>query len=145
MNHTFSYIEYQSSPGSGVPLFTQLPRETVWKVSDTGQAPHQQPNHRSLDKRLCADAQPLVVLAHPSVLAQLCEGPLHYPPTRQDLSKPRRRGSSLCQSIFSPSLAHSSAQILVAIFSGARFGLVRCTTSTLRPNSFSTHSLPLPC
>src|SRR5918997_1867083 len=54
-------------------------------------------------------------------------------------SKPRR-AISLCQSIFSPSLAHSSAQIR-AIFSDVGFG-VRCTTSTLRPSTFSAHSLP---
>src|SRR5919107_5555077 len=56
-------------------------------------------------------------------------------------SKPRR-GSNLCQSMCQPSLDHSSAQIL-ATFSGVGFG-VRCTTSTLTPNSLSTHSLPLP-
>jgi hypothetical protein len=53
-----------------------------------------------------------------------------------------RCGSSLCQSICQPSLAHSSAEIL-AVFSGVGFG-VRCTTSTLRPNAFSFCSFLTP-
>src|SRR5215212_3336824 len=56
-------------------------------------------------------------------------------------SKPRR-GSNFCQSISQPSLDHSSAHI-IATFSGVGLG-VRCTTSTLRSNSFSTQSLPRP-
>src|SRR5919206_3168522 len=58
---------------------------------------------------------------------------------RGKTSKPRR-GSNLCQSIFSPSLAHSSAQI-PAIFSGIGFG-VRRTTSTLSPR---VRFQPNPC
>src|SRR5215216_7560004 len=90
------------------------PRETVWKVSDTGQAPHKQPNHRSVDKRFCADAQPLVVLAHPSVLAQPCEGPLHHPAPRQYL-KASTREQPLPVDVPTLLSPFSSAQIL-AIF-----------------------------
>jgi transposase len=47
-----------------------------------GQTPHHQPYHRGIHKRFCAGAQPLVVLAHPPVLGEPGEGPLHHPSTR---------------------------------------------------------------
>src|ERR671916_1742375 len=51
-------------------------------------------------------------------------------------------GISLRQSIVSPSLAHSSAQIR-AVCSGTGLGGLR-TTSTLRPRTCAAHLLPLP-
>src|SRR4028118_1247070 len=56
--------------------------ETVWKFSATSHSPHHQPNHGCVHKRFRAGTQPLVVLAHPSVLAKPGEGPLHNPATR---------------------------------------------------------------
>src|SRR5829696_4964898 len=60
---------------------------------------------------------------------------------RGNTLKPRG-GISLGQSIFSPSFAHSSAQIL-ATFSGMGLAGLR-TTSTLRPKTSSAHLLHLP-
>ena len=42
-----------------------LPSETVWKFSGTGQTPHHQTNHGRVYESFRARAQPLVVLAHP--------------------------------------------------------------------------------
>jgi hypothetical protein len=53
-----------------------------------------------------------------------------------------RRGTSFCQSICQPSLEGSSAHF-IATFSGVGLG-VQWTTSTLKPSTFSAHSLPLP-
>jgi hypothetical protein len=66
------------------------------------------------------------------------------PSTTHLLGKTRnpRGGISLYQSIFLPSLAHSSAHIR-ATFSGIGFGGLR-TTSTLNPRISSAHRLPLP-
>jgi hypothetical protein len=50
--------------GLPLPLFTEVPRETVWKLLRTGQPPHHQPLHRRVDKGLPSSTQPLVVLAH---------------------------------------------------------------------------------
>src|SRR5215203_4875555 len=63
---------------------TRLPLETVWKLLSTGQPPHHQSRHRHVDKGLPAGAQPLVVLAHSTVVRDPREGALHHPSTRQD-------------------------------------------------------------
>jgi hypothetical protein len=52
------------------------PSETVWKLSATSQPPNHQANHGRVDERFRACAQPLVVFAHPPVLAQPREGAL---------------------------------------------------------------------
>src|SRR5215203_2795178 len=43
--------------------------EAVWKFSGTCQAPHHQTDHGRVDERFCASTKPLVVFAHPPVLA----------------------------------------------------------------------------
>src|SRR5215211_3531119 len=67
-----------------------LPSETVWKFSDTGQAPHHQTDHGRVDERFCASTKSLVILAHPPVLAKPGEGSLHHPPARQGHVPSRR-------------------------------------------------------
>src|SRR5215207_9908633 len=71
-----------AAPALLLALFTGVRGETVWKFSGTGQAPHHKPYHRGVHERLRAGAQPLVVLAHPPVLREPREGPLHHPPPR---------------------------------------------------------------
>src|SRR3712207_3027756 len=93
------------------PLFTELPRETVWKLLRTGQPPHHQPRHRRVDKGLPRRTQPLVVFGHPPVVGDPREGAFRHPPTRGKTRKPLG-GINLCHSTSLPSLAHSRAQIL---------------------------------
>src|SRR5215203_5501047 len=50
---------WESAPYS--TLFTEVRGETVWKVSGSGQPPHHQPDHCSVDERFRASAKPLVV------------------------------------------------------------------------------------
>ena len=38
------------------PLFTEVPGETIWKFSDTGQTPHHQTDHGRVDERLTGGA-----------------------------------------------------------------------------------------
>jgi hypothetical protein len=64
--------------------------ETVWKVLRTGQTPHHEPTHRSVDKGLPSGAQPLVVLAHCAVVRDPGERSLYDSSTRQDPKTPRR-------------------------------------------------------
>lgn len=111
-----------------------VPGEAVRKASNTNQPPYHGFSHRRVDERLAGCAQPLVILTHPPVVTQPRECTLYHQRLGKN-SKPRR-GSSFCQSICQPSLDHSSAQIR-AVFSEISFG-VRCTTSTLRPDAFST-------
>src|SRR5215212_5866173 len=73
----------QALHAPSTPLFTQPHRETVWKVSDTGQPPRHQPYHRGVDERFRACAQPLVTLARPPVLREPGERALYHPPSRQ--------------------------------------------------------------
>src|SRR5215211_7191015 len=49
------------------------------KILSTSQPPYHQPCHCRIDERFCGGAQPLVILAHPPVLREPGEGPLHYP------------------------------------------------------------------
>src|SRR5919202_1968308 len=67
------------------------PSETVWKISGISQPHHHDSTHRRVDKRLAGSAQPLIVLAHASVLAQPPEGALHYPASGQNLQTPSRK------------------------------------------------------
>src|SRR5215211_611329 len=57
--------------------------ETVWKFSDTSQAPHHQTDHGRVDERFCASTKPPVVVAHPPVLRDPREGALHHPTPRK--------------------------------------------------------------
>src|SRR5918998_4480262 len=72
------------------PLFTEVPRETVWKMLSTSQPPYHEMGHRHIDERFSGGAQPLVVLAHPTVLVQPREGALHNPAPRQYHEASRR-------------------------------------------------------
>src|SRR5215213_5850907 len=75
----------------GLRVFTELPRETVWKILSTSQPSYHEPCHRDIDKRFSGGAQPLVVLAHPTVLREPREGTLHNPAAREDLEAPARK------------------------------------------------------
>src|SRR5437868_3667559 len=65
--------------------------ETVWKFLLTGQPPHHQTYHSRVDERFAGRAQPLVVLAHPPVVADPGEGSFHDPASRQHLKSPARK------------------------------------------------------
>src|SRR5215204_1640316 len=54
------------------------------KVSSAGEPPRHEANHGSVHQRLAARTQPLVIFAHPPVLVDPCQCPLHYPPPRQN-------------------------------------------------------------
>ena len=62
-----------ASPGRITPL------ESIRKASSASQPPHHKTCNRRVDERLAGSAQPLVVLAHPSVLTQPREGAFHDP------------------------------------------------------------------
>src|SRR5215216_5132344 len=53
------------------------------KSSNTSEPPRHEANHGSVHQRLPARTRPLVVFAHPPVVVDPCQCPLHYPPTRQ--------------------------------------------------------------
>src|SRR5215207_5945536 len=53
------------------------------KSSNTGEPPRHEANHGSVHQRFPARTQPLVILAHPPVLIEPGECPLHHPPPRQ--------------------------------------------------------------
>jgi hypothetical protein len=118
-----------------------FPSETVWKFSATCQAPHHEPYHCGVDERFRAGAKPLVVLAHPPVLAKPGKGPLHHPPARQG-HVPSRRHKPLpvhLLSLLGPFLCPDLRHLL-------RYGLLAGlrTTSTLKPKTSSAHLLLLP-
>ncbi len=83
----FFFYALISSEFPRIPLL-----ETVWKILSTSQSPYHEPRHRHIDERFSGGAQPLVVLAHPTVLREPREGALHHPAARQYLkSTPRQQ------------------------------------------------------
>jgi hypothetical protein len=52
------------------------------KVSNTDEPPRHEANHRSVHERFSARTKSLVIFAHPPVLADPSDRPLHHPPTR---------------------------------------------------------------
>jgi hypothetical protein len=52
------------------------------KPSNTGEPPRHEANHASIYERLAARTRPLVVFAHPPVLIDPGDRPLHYPSSR---------------------------------------------------------------
>src|SRR5215217_6964008 len=92
--------------------FQTVSLETVWKLLRTGQPSYHQPRHRRIDERLPRGAQPLVVLAQPTVVGDPGEGALHHPPTRQHPETPRRHQPlpihllALPSLLFRPDLGH---------------------------------------
>src|SRR5215210_6901311 len=109
------------------------------KSSNTGDPPRHQADHGSIYERFSTRTRPLVVLAHPPVLVDPRDRPLHHPSPRQHHEA--FRGHQFCQSAFTPSLAHSLAHA-ISTSSGAGFR-GRSTTSTLHPRVFLTQSAPL--
>src|SRR5215207_1773203 len=84
----------EANASSGAGCHRELRRiillETVWKLLRTGQPPRHEPRHRRVDEGLSGGAQPLVVFAHPPVVADPRECALHHPPPRQYLEASRR-------------------------------------------------------
>src|SRR5215212_519431 len=73
-----------SNPGpSFCPYSPECVERLYEKSSNTGEPPRHEANHGSLHERLATRTQPLVIFAHPPVLVDPCDRPLHYPPTRQ--------------------------------------------------------------
>src|SRR5829696_7888680 len=79
---TANTIEVKACEQPLTTLFTENPRETVWKLLRTDQPPHHKPRHRRVDERLPGGTQPLVVLRHSTVVRDPRKGALHHPPTR---------------------------------------------------------------
>src|SRR5215217_2349819 len=52
------------------------------KSSKAGQPPHHEANHGSIYQRFPARTKSLVIFAHPPVLVDPSDRPLHHPPTR---------------------------------------------------------------
>ena len=126
-------------PASELPRIP-LPR-LYEKSSNAGDSPRHEADHGSIYERFSTRTRPLVVLAHPPVLVDPGDRPLHHPSSRQHLEKPLG-GNSLCQSTTTPSLAHSLAHAINTSSGAGFFG--RSTSSTLHPRVFSTQSAP-PC
>src|SRR5215208_4251410 len=67
-------------------LGSELRRIPFWrlyeKVSNTDEPPRHEANHRSVHERFSARTKSLVIFAHPPVLADPSDRPLHHPPTR---------------------------------------------------------------
>jgi hypothetical protein len=128
---------------SPLACYSELPRITLprlyEKSSNTGETPRHEANHGSVHQRLATRTQPLVIFAHPPLLVDPCQCPLHHPSPRQHHEA--FGGNSLRQSTLTPSLAHSLAHA-ISTFSGAGF-FGRSTRSTLQPRVFSTQSAPL--
>src|SRR5215217_3777120 len=109
------------------------------KVSSAGEAPRHEADHGSVHQRSPVRTQPLVILAHPPLLVDPGDRPLHLGllgSTTRPLG-----GIIFCQSTLTPSLAHSLAHA-ISTFSGAGF-FGRSTRSTLQPRAFCTQSAPL--
>src|ERR671910_2197593 len=53
------------------------------KSSNTSEPPRHEANHGSVHQRLAARTEPLVILAHPPVLLDPSDRPLHHPPARE--------------------------------------------------------------
>src|SRR3712207_3669825 len=67
-------------------MIRRPPRSTLFPYTTLFRSDHKAA-HRHVDERFSALRQPLVVFAHPPVLSQPREGPLHYPSSRQEGSK----------------------------------------------------------
>src|SRR3712207_1309538 len=64
--------------------FHTVSKRLYEKASSTSQTPQHEATHRSIYKRLAARTPPLVIFAHPAVVANPGKGAFHYPPTWQD-------------------------------------------------------------
>ena len=53
------------------------------KSSNSGEPPRHEANHRSVHQRFSARTKPLVVFAHPPLLVDPCQRPLHHPTARK--------------------------------------------------------------
>src|SRR5918997_2844165 len=71
-------LTHNDSPGC-IWVSENEDSETVWKILSTSQPSYHEPRHRYIDERFSGGAQPLVVLAHPTVLREPREGSLHNP------------------------------------------------------------------
>src|SRR5215212_3326356 len=59
------------------------------KSSNSDEPPRHEANHRSVHQRFSARTKSLVIFAHPPILVDPSDRPLHYPPTRQYLEASR--------------------------------------------------------
>src|SRR5215208_19072 len=61
----------------------RIPSKRLYEKSSNSDEPsHHETNHRSVHERFAARTKPLVIFAHPPVLVDPSDRPLHHPPTR---------------------------------------------------------------
>jgi hypothetical protein len=89
------------------------------KCSNAGESPRHEADHGSVHERLSACTKLLVVFAHPPLLVDPSDRPLHHPPPRQH--QVALGGNSFCQSTATPTLAHSLAHAMSTLFWGGLF------------------------
>src|SRR5215211_3550233 len=68
--------------GASPATFHTVSERLYEKVSNTDEPPRHEANHRSVHERFSARTKSLVIFAHPPVLADPSDRPLHHPPTR---------------------------------------------------------------
>src|SRR5829696_1762088 len=70
--------------GASPTTFHTVSERLYEKSSNTGKPPRHEADHGSVHQRLPARTQTLVVFAHPPVLVDPSDRPLHHPPSRQN-------------------------------------------------------------
>jgi hypothetical protein len=90
-------------------LRIDLPR-LYEKSSSASEPPRHEADHGSVHERLATRTQPLVILAHPPLLVDPCQCPLHLG-LLANTTKPLG-GNSLRHSTVTPSLAHSLERVM---------------------------------
>src|SRR5215212_5486212 len=64
-------------------LYSKRLERLYEKSSNSGEPPRHEANHASVHQRFPARTKPLVVFAHPPLLIDPGDRPLHHPPPRQ--------------------------------------------------------------
>src|SRR5215203_1119340 len=77
---------HDATERSSTPLQTAYSPECLERLyeksSNSDEPPRHEANHRSVHERFSARTKSLVIFAHPPVLVDPSDRPLHHPPTR---------------------------------------------------------------
>src|SRR5215213_9244367 len=76
------FCAWWSTASTPIRSFHTVSPRLYEKVSNTDEPPRHEANHRSVHERFSARTKSLVIFAHPPVLADPSDRPLHHPPTR---------------------------------------------------------------